>query len=300
MARYTSLRVGGPADILVEPATLQELLAVNAWARERNVPVLWLGNGTNLVVRSGGIRGLVVSLRHVLKQLFPCDGSHWDRLRPGDQVHVRAGAGVPLTRLVHLAIQQGLVGLSFAVGIPGTIGGAIAMNAGTEIGSMWDAVVSIRLLEADGHIVELSSADVPVSYRCAKLPAGSVALEATLRAVKGEAREVREEIRRLYHHRLHSQPLSQPNAGSVFKNPPGERAGRLIDQLGLKGYRMGDAQVSPTHANFIVNLGQASPDDVLALVQHIKASVYTHMGLLLEEEINIVGESADDSSHTTP
>ncbi|MGH8058990.1 MAG: FAD-binding protein, partial [Candidatus Entotheonellia bacterium] len=99
MARYTSLRVGGPADILVEPATLQELLAVNAWARERNVPVLWLGNGTNLVVRSGGIRGLVVSLRHVLKQLFPCDGSHWDRLRPGDQVHVRAGAGVPLTRL---------------------------------------------------------------------------------------------------------------------------------------------------------------------------------------------------------
>jgi len=300
MSRYTSLRVGGPADILVEPATLEELLAVNAWARERDVPVLWLGNGTNMVVRSGGIRGLVVSLRHVLNQLSPSAVSNWDRLRPGDQVYVRAGAGVPLTRLVHLAIQQGLVGLSFAVGIPGTIGGAIAMNAGTEMGCMWDAVVNIRLLEAEGHMLELSAADVSVGYRCAKLPAGSVALEATLRAVKGEAREVREEIRRLYRHRLRSQPLSQPNAGSVFKNPPGERAGRLIDQLGLKGYRLGDAQVSPTHANFIVNLGQASPDDVLALVQHIKASVYTHMGLLLEEEINIVGESADDPSQTIP
>lgn len=290
MAWYTSLRVGGPADVLVEPATVQELLAITAWARERNVPVLWLGNGTNLVVRSRGIRGLVVSLRHVLNQLCPFDVSNWDRLRPGDQIHLRAGAGLPLTRLVHLAIQQGFVGLSFAVGIPGTIGGAIAMNAGTEMGSMWDALVSIRLLEADGHIVELSAADVPVGYRFAKLPGRSVVLEATVRAVKGEAREVREEIRRIYRQRVRSQPLSQPNAGSVFKNPPGERAGRLIDQLGLKGYCIGDAQVSPTHANFIVNLGQASPDDVLALVQHIKTCVYTRTGVLLEEEINIVGE----------
>lgn len=290
MARYTSLRVGGPADVLVVPATQQELLAVMAWAREAHVPLMWLGNGTNLVVRSGGIRGVVVSPREALNHLSVVDPLPPDEARPGDRVRLRAGAGVSLTRVLHVAIQEGLTGLAFAVGIPGTVGGAIAMNAGTDLGNMWDVVESVRLLFPDGQTVELDSGAVPVGYRFAALPEGSVVLEATVGAVKGEARGVREEVRRLYRQRRESQPLSQPNAGSVFKNPPGERAGRLIDQLGLKGYRIGSAQVSAKHANFIVNLGQASADEVLGLVSAVKSYVYTHTGVLLEEEINIVGE----------
>lgn len=290
MARYTSLRVGGPADVLLAPADVKELLAIGDWARDGHVPLMWLGNGTNLVVRSGGIRGVVVSLRKALNHLAMLDPFASREAQLGDRVRLRAGAGVPLTRLLHLAIQEGLVGLAFAVGIPGTIGGAIVMNAGTEMGTIWDRVESVRLLLPNGQTVEVRSGDIPVGYRFARLPEQSVVLEATLHAVKGDSRNVLSEIRRLYGYRRESQPLSEPNAGSVFKNPQDERAGRLIDQLGLKGYRIGAAQVSTKHANFIVNLGQASSEDVLALVDYVKGDVNAHTGVLLEEEIIIVGE----------
>jgi UDP-N-acetylmuramate dehydrogenase len=290
MARYTSLRVGGPADMVVVPATLDELLALNLWAREADVPVTYLGNGTNLLVRSGGLRGVVVSLRQALRHLSLVPPASPEAYAAGDSVLLRVGAGVSLTRLVHLTLQRGLVGLGFVVGIPGTLGGAIAMNAGTELGGMWDAVVGVQLLLPDGHTLTVHPGDVSVGYRCAKLPPGSVVLEATLRATQADPREVREDVRKLYRARLRSQPLSQPNAGSIFKNPPGQRAGRLIDQLGLKGYRIGDAQVSHIHANFIVNLHEASADDVLALIRYIQGYVHARTGVLLEEELNVVGE----------
>jgi UDP-N-acetylmuramate dehydrogenase len=191
-------------------------------------------------------------------------------------------------------MRHGLSGLAFAVGIPGTVGGAIAMNAGTEVGSMWDVIDCVTLLMPDGRLTEVGPHDVAVGYRFASLPPQSVVVEATLRAVKGNAAEVRQEVRRLYGDRRRSQPLSLPNAGSIFKNPPGERAGRLIDQLGLKGYRVGAAAISPQHANFIVNLGQASAHDVLALMDYVKRQAYVRTGVLLEEEVCIVGESARD------
>jgi UDP-N-acetylmuramate dehydrogenase len=175
------------------------------------------------------------------------------------------------------------------VGIPGTVGGAVVMNAGTEVGTTWDAVQSVQLLLPNGQIIEVKPAQVAVGYRFAALPQHSVVLEATWRAERGRPQEVRDEVRRLYHRRLQSQPLAYPNAGSIFKNPPGAHAGRLIDQVGLKGYRIGDAQVSPKHANFIVNLGQASADEVLALIEHVKRRVLAHTGILLEEEVCIVG-----------
>jgi UDP-N-acetylmuramate dehydrogenase len=290
MADYTSLRIGGPADLLLVPTDLEELRAIVLWASARGVPLTWLGNGSNLIVRPRGIRGIVVSLRKALNHIALLEPQpHYDK-RHGDPVYVRVGAGVPLTRVLHVAIREGLEGLAFAVGIPGTLGGAIAMNAGTEVGSTWDVVECVTLLWPNAQISEVRPEEIAVSYRFAALPEQSVVLEATLRATQGNPEQVREQVRRLYRYRGESQPLAYPNVGSIFKNPPGERAGRLIDRLGLKGFRIGDAQVSPMHANFIVNLGQASAHEVLALIDYVKREVYAHSGFLLEEEVRIVGE----------
>jgi UDP-N-acetylmuramate dehydrogenase len=158
------------------------------------------------------------------------------------------------------------------------------------VGSTWDVVESVTLLLPDGQTLEVRPGEVAVGYRFAALPEQSVVLSATLRATQGNPERVREQVRGLYRHRGESQPLAYPNAGSIFKNPPGERAGRLIDRLGLKGFRIGDAQVSPMHANFIVNVGQASAEEVLALIDHVKREVHAHTGILLEEEVRIVGE----------
>jgi UDP-N-acetylmuramate dehydrogenase len=289
MGLFTSLRVGGPADLVLVPADVDELRAVVVCAAEQEVPLTWLGNGSNLIVRSGGIRGIVVSLHDALNQVSALGASPGEETRPGDPVRVRVGAGVPLTRLLHLVIREGLRGLSFAVGIPGTLGGAVVMNAGTEVGATWDVVEWIKLLLPSGEIVDVRREEVVVGYRFAALPEHSAVLEASLRAERGSPPEVLEEVRQLYRRRRESQPLSYPNAGSIFKNPPGERAGRLIDQLGLKGYRIGGAQVSLKHANFIVNRGQASVGEVLALIDYVKRQVRAHTGILLEEEVRIVG-----------
>jgi UDP-N-acetylmuramate dehydrogenase len=290
MARHTSLRVGGPADLLVVPADLDELQAIAAWTETEGIPLTVIGNGTNLVVRSAGIRGLVVSLRRACHRLFPLTSVPLQAISPGAPVRLQVGAGVPLTRLLHLMIHEGLMGLTFAVGIPGTMGGAIVMNAGTDVGNTWDVVERVTLLLPDGRIVERARHEVSAGYRCTDLPSQSVVLEAVLGTMKGNADEEREVVRQIYRCRCQSQPLSQPSAGSVFKNPPGERAGRLIDRLGLKGYRRGDAQISPKHANFIVNLGHASADDVLALIDAVKCRVYRQTAIVLEEEVRIVGE----------
>lgn len=290
MARYTSLRVGGPADLLLMPADVDEVRAVVACATAQGVPLTWLGNGSNLIVRAGGIRGLVVSLHDALSHVSARAPFQEQEMHPGDLVHVRVGAGVPLTRVLHRVIRDGLRGLSFAVGIPGTLGGAVVMNAGTEVGAIWDVVECVRLLLSTGEMVDVRPEEVVVGYRVAALPEHSVVLGATLRAERANPLEVREEVRQLYRRRRERQPLSYPNAGSIFKNPPGERAGQLIDQLGLKGYRIGDAQVSVKHANFIVNCGKASVVDVLALIDYVKCHVLVHTGILLEEEVRIVGE----------
>jgi UDP-N-acetylmuramate dehydrogenase len=290
MAHYTSLRVGGPADLLLVPADVDEVKTIVAWATVQGVPLSWLGNGSNLIVRAGGIRGLVVSLHDALNHVSMQGPCQEPDTPPGDVVRVRVGAGVPLTRVLHVMIRDGLQGLAFAVGIPGTLGGAVVMNAGTEVGAIWDVVECVRLLLATGEIVEVRPQEVVVGYRFTALPEHSVVLEATLRATRGNSSEVREEVRHLYRCRRETQPLSYPNAGSIFKNPPGARAGYLIDHLGLKGYRIGDAQVSVKHANFIVNCGRASVRDVLTLIDYVKSQVLMHTGILLEEEVRIVGE----------
>jgi UDP-N-acetylmuramate dehydrogenase len=290
MARYTSLRVGGCADLLLTPADREELLAIVSWAHGHDVPLMCLGKGTNLVVRAGGIRGLVVSLRGALNHLQRLDPEPRAEVFQGASVRLRIGAGVPLTRLLHLVIREGIEGLAFIVGIPGTMGGAVIMNAGTEAGSMWDVIESVTIMLPDGQTRVVGRDEVAVGYRATSLPRMCVVLEATLCALQGHPQDVREEVRNIYHQRIETQPLAHPNAGSVFKNPRGKYAGRLIDQLGLKGVSIGAAQVSHQHANFIVNLGQASADDVLALIDYVKRQVYGRAGILLEEEVQIVGE----------
>jgi UDP-N-acetylmuramate dehydrogenase len=290
MAQYTSLRVGGPADLVLIPADVNELTAIVAWSSAEGVPLTWLGNGSNLLVRSRGIRGIVVSLRDACNQVSMLAPRPGLRRISDNPVRLRVGAGVPLRRVLHLVIRQGLRGLSFAVGIPGTLGGAVVMNAGTEVGATWDVVESVSLLLRTGEALDVRPGEVEVGYRFASLPEHSVVLGATLRAKDGNPLEMREEVRQLYRMRRQSQPLSYPNAGSIFKNPPGEHAGRLIDQLGLKGFRIGDAEVSRTHANFIINRGHASVGDVLALIDYIKGHVLRHRGITLEEEVRIVGE----------
>jgi UDP-N-acetylmuramate dehydrogenase len=290
MARFTSLRVGGPADLLLFPADLHDVRAIVVGAMAQDIPVTWLGNGSNLIVRSRGIRGLVVSPRDALHDVSILAPSPEQTKSPGNVVWVQVGAGVPLTRVLHLAISEGLKGLSFAVGIPGTVGGAVVMNAGTEAGTIWDVIERVKLLLPHGEIVDVGSEQITVGYRCAALPECSVVLEATLRAERKSPVEVRHEVQQLYHCRRTSQPLSYPNAGSIFKNPPGQRAGRLIDQLGLKGYHIGDAQISCKHANFIVNRGHASVGHVLELIDYVKHHVQVRTGILLEEEVRIVGE----------
>jgi UDP-N-acetylmuramate dehydrogenase len=289
MARYTSLRVGGPADLLLVPADVDELRAIVACASELGMPLTWLGNGSNLIVRAGGIRGIVVSLHDAMNHVTALGPVPWQEMGYGDPVWVRVGAGVPLTRVLHLVIRDGLKGLSFAVGIPGTLGGAIVMNAGTEVGATWDVVECVRLLLLNGEMIDVRPEEVAVGYRFAALPEHSAVLEASLRAVRGSPTEVREGVRQLYRCRRASQPLAYANAGSIFKNPPGERAGRLIDRLGLKGYHIGDAQISFKHANFIVNRGQASAGDIVALIDYVKRHVLARTGILLEEEVRIVG-----------
>jgi UDP-N-acetylmuramate dehydrogenase len=290
MARHTSLRVGGPADLLLVPADADELRQVIACAAAQEVPLTWLGNGSNLIVRAGGIRGLVVSLHEALNQVSLLAPVGSQDIHAAQGARLSVGAGVPLTRVLHCAIRDGLQRLSFAVGIPGTVGGAIAMNAGTEVGAIWDVVECVSLMLANGEIVKVRRGEIAVGYRFAALPEGCLVLGATLRAERGDPVKVRQEVRRLYRRRRESQPLSYPNAGSIFKNPPGEHAGQLIDRLGLKGYRVGDAQLSVKHANFIINCGRASVVDVLALIDYVKTQVLVHTGIVLEEEVRIVGQ----------
>jgi UDP-N-acetylmuramate dehydrogenase len=290
MAQHTSLRVGGPADLLLVPADADELQGVVACATAQEVPLTWLGNGSNLIVRAGGIRGLVVSLHEALNQVTLLAPTRGQDIHAADCVRLYVGGGVTLTRVLHCAIRDGLQGLSFAVGIPGTVGGAIVMNAGTEVGAIWDVVEGVSLMLSNGDMVKVRRGEIAVGYRFAALPEGSLVLGATLHAERGDPLEVRQEVRRLYRRRRDSQPLSYPNAGSIFKNPPGERAGHLIDRLGLKGYRLGDAQLSVKHANFIINCGQASVVDVLALIDYVKTYVLAHTGIALEEEVRIVGQ----------
>ncbi|HSL94290.1 MAG TPA: UDP-N-acetylmuramate dehydrogenase [Bacillota bacterium] len=279
MSRHTSFRVGGPADALFVPRDLGELKRCLRETHELGLPVTIIGNGSNLLVCDGGIRGLVIKLSGTL------DWIHISASR------VRAGCGVLLSTLAYKTVEAGLGGLEFAAGIPGTLGGGVIMNAGAYGGEMKDVVTSVRALLPTGKECEFSAAEMNFGYRCSSMQnSGMYVLEVVMELKPSNKEESMAIIRELNDRRKAKQPLALPSAGSVFKRPVGYYAGPLIESAGLKGVRIGDAEVSTLHANFIVNVGNASAADVLALIAHVKDTVYREFGVSLEQEVKVIGE----------
>jgi UDP-N-acetylmuramate dehydrogenase len=280
MARHTSWRAGGPADRFYVPADLDDLK--DFLAREpRSTPLLWLGLGSNLLVRDGGFRGTVISVAAVLDEL---------RHEPPDAIVV--GAGVACAKVARFAAARGLAGCEFLAGIPGTIGGALAMNAGAHGGEIWDVVTAAWTLDRDGGERRRTRAMLDVGYRRVALPEGEWFIRARLALAPDPERRGAERIRELLVRRTATQPTGEFSCGSVFRNPPGDYAGRLVEQCGLKGARRGAARVSERHANFIVNDGGASAADIEALIRHVQECVRAKTGIDLEPEVRIVGEAA--------
>jgi UDP-N-acetylmuramate dehydrogenase len=287
LASLTSIRIGGPADALVRIETVSALRCLQAVAQEHAIPLFILGGGSNLLIRDGGIRGIVVLLRGAFRVycVKPCSAE----AQPA-RAHAQVGVGYPLSRLALQLARQGWSGLEFAYGIPGTLGGAMVMNAGTHLGDMSRILVQARVLCRDGQVQELPADALGLRYRGSSYPPGAVLLGATLRLQQGEREQIEALMHESYAQRQRTQPLSQPNAGSIFKNPPGTAAGRLIEELGLKGTRIGGAMISPVHANFIVNVGHATAADVESLMTHVRERVRAAYSIGLELEVHIVGE----------
>jgi UDP-N-acetylmuramate dehydrogenase len=274
---YTSFKIGGPADILVEPADIEDVRLVVLQARARKIPCFVLG-GTNLLVRDGGIRGIVISLA---------------RLRgieeePGFILYAEGGVGMPT--LIGYAIRHSLAGLEWAAGIPGTVAGCVMMNAGTKLGEMKDSIKAVRLVDMKGQVVDVEAAQMRFEYRRTLLPRGIV-VGVWLQLQQGVRSEIEKVVKDYLHYRRDTQPLAMPSAGCVFKNPAGASAGRLIEEAGLKGARVGDAEVSTKHANFMVNRGQARAADVTALIGKVRRAIRRRAGVRLELELKIVGET---------
>ena len=290
LSRHTSWRVGGPADRYYEPADREDLIDF-ARALRADEPILWIGLGSNLLVRDGGFRGTVVCLHGALSELrLEPPTSHVSRLTP----HVLySEAGVHCARLAKFAQQQRCAGLGFMAGIPGTVGGALAMNAGAWGGETWPVVTEVEVLFRDGRTQWLASAAFRYSYRQVEMPPGGFGFLAARFAVTPDLdgeheRRTRESLAQ----RKVTQPVGKPSAGSTFRNPPGDHAARLIEACGLKGYRLGGAQVSELHANFILTEDGASAADVENLIAHICERVRTQTGVELHPEVKIVGEPA--------
>jgi UDP-N-acetylenolpyruvoylglucosamine reductase len=278
MARHTTLRVGGPADVYVEPASEVDLAAVVKFCGERGVPFFVIGRGSNLLVRDGGFRGAVICLSHADFSRVEIDGKR-----------LCCGAGAKLKSVAVEARRHGLSGLEFLEGIPGSVGGALRMNAGAMGGATFDVVESVRLMDFDGNIRELAPWEMSVKYRgCATLK-NQIALGAVFKGRPDSPESIAQRMSAFSQKRWSSQPAA-PSAGCAFKNPPSIPAGKLIDELGLKGLRVGGAVVSREHGNFIVNDGNATARDVLELIEMLKQRAKKERGIELQTEVEIIGD----------
>jgi UDP-N-acetylmuramate dehydrogenase len=286
LSRHTSFGIGGPADLLVYPADSDDLAALLREIRAQELNYIVLGGGTNVLVRDGGFRGVVISLR----RLNAIRVAREYRSLGGSYAAVYAEAGAALAKVISFAANEALTGLEFATGIPGTIGGAVCMNAGTAEGEMGDVVETVTLLTPGGELVTRSKEEMGFGYRTASVPAGHVVLSALLQLRHDEKKKIEAKVKALMDKRKDRQPWGLQNAGSMFKNPLDESAGKLIESAGLKGKAVGGAQVSEKHANFIVNTGKAKAADVLALMEIVKQTVLDVHGARLEPEIKIIGE----------
>lgn len=283
MSRHTSWRVGGPADRAYVPADLEDLCAFLRSLPESE-PLLFVGLGSNLLVRDRGLRGTVVFTHAALKRLDL-------QQRDGTQT-IYAEAGVAAPKVARFAAMHGFEGAEFLAGIPGTVGGALAMNAGCYQTETWEVVARVLTVDRRGERHERLPGAFRIGYRSVEASAAGEEFFAAawLRLRPGDGKRSRRLIKKLLQRRIDSQPLEQPNAGSVFRNPPGDHAARLIESCGLKGLAIGGAVVSPKHANFIVNAGGASARDIETLIARVRETVLRERGVALEREVRIVGE----------
>lgn len=278
MKEHTSWRIGGPCDVFAEPAGRKELQLAISYASERTIPLTVIGAGTNILVSDEGIRGVVVKVGRGLDRIS-IDGSM-----------IIAEAGAKLSKVAAAARDAGLGGFEFSSGIPGAIGGAVVMNAGANGASVGALVKEILLLNLDGCFCKKTRDEMNFGYRSSALQSdNSVVVEAVFSCFYRDKEAIKEEMEVFIRRRRETQPLHYPSAGSIFKNPPGDSAGRLIEAAGLKGERVGDAQISILHANFIVNLGEATARDVMTLVDRARRSVLELFGIELKPEVKVVG-----------
>jgi len=278
LARRTTLRVGGPADVYVEPASEAGLAQVLAFCAENALPFFVLGRGSNLLVRDGGFRGVVISLSHASFSRIECLGSL-----------LHCGAGAKLKALAMEAKRHVLAGLEFLEGIPGTVGGALRMNAGAMGGTTFEVVESVRLMERDGTIRECLPIELEVRYRACEKLKRAIALSTILHGRPGQVEEIERKLNEFSKRRWSSQPAA-PSAGCMFKNPVTVPAGKLIDELGLKGARVGGAMVSLEHGNFLITDGSATARDVLQLIELVRERARRERDIQLETEVEIIGE----------
>ena len=279
MARHTTFRVGGPADYFVRPVDVEQIPALISLGRMENIPYFILGNGSNLLVSDEGYRGMIINIADNMNGVDIHDGV------------IRAQAGAMLTKVGRLARDNSLTGLEFASGIPGTIGGAVYMNAGAYGGEMKDVVVSVRAMDTDGRVYDLSVDEMDFSYRHSVIgERGLVVLEVMMKLAEGNLDEIDSRMNELAEARRSKQPLEYPSAGSTFKRPEGYFAGKLIMDAGLRGYSVGDAQVSEKHCGFVVNRGGATASDVMTLIRDVQDKVREEFEVELETEVRLLGQ----------
>ncbi len=278
LKNHTSFKIGGPADEFCEATSKEEIQELIKYAKDKNIPYTIIGNGSNLLVGDKGIRGLVIKL-----------AKGFDRVEVSG-TKITAEAGVLLSKLAKTALSESLSGLEFASGIPGTLGGAIFMNAGAYDGEMKNVVKSVTYLE-DGEIKTLSGEDLEFGYRKSRFSCRDcIILSAELELTLGDKDKIIEKMEDFKERRCSKQPLSMPSAGSTFKRPEGYFAGKLIEDAGLKGFGIGGAKVSEKHSGFVINDGDASAKDVVDLIEHIQKTVYEKFGVKLETEVKMLGE----------
>lgn len=289
LAVLTTFGLGGPAEVLVQPESVDELVRVLDYIRAKGLPAFILGGGSNVLFRDGGFAGVVIRLGSGFSGTAVL-GSE------GDEVLVEAGAAAPLARLISLTRREGLSGLEFMAGIPGWVGGALVMNAGAQGGEIGQAVFSLTVVSPEGRSEEIGRDQIQTGYRWLKLPEGTLIIKAVFSLGRSTPEQVKARIDEILARRLAGQPSGVKSAGCVFRNPPGRFAGRLIDQAGFKGLAVGRAWVAEEHANFIVHQGQATSGEVIELLERVRAGVRDRFGVELEPEIKIVGQDKEAGS----
>lgn len=282
MSQHTSLHIGGEADYLVLPSCVDQIRQVILLCRKHKFPYYVMGNGSNLLVSDSGYRGLIIKL---------CD--NFSEISIGEDGAVKAQAGVLLSKLSHAIAEQSLTGFEFAAGIPGTLGGAVVMNAGAYDGEMKQCLLSATVIDSAGEIRVLSNEDLKLGYRSSILQNSDLCvLEASMKFVKGDKRAIMDKIRELNYQRRLKQPLDQYSAGSTFKRPEGYYAGKLISDAGLKGFQIGGAAVSEKHCGFLINKDNATAKDFMALINEVTRIVEEKFGVRLEPEVKFLGHFA--------